>query len=184
MFTKLDKYFTDKKRGIFALGAIGFAILWMILWYIFAMPFYSLFFGSNIGSNIQIVLLNLTVLFPFFWLFTKLSGTDLSFSKAVLMNVLLAAGVEYVFSIFMFSDHFYICVIAYIVHALVNIWTFGSAGVRGGKMGKGMRAPEVKPEAAIKKQPVISIVWAAAFSFTVDAAAIALMYIIAHIYAG
>ena len=120
MFTKLDKYFTDKKRGIFALGAIGFAILWMILWYIFAMPFYSLFFGSTIGSNIQIVLLNLTVLFPFFWLFTKLSGTDLSFSKAVLMNVLLAAGVEYVFSIFMFSDHFYICVIAYIVHALVR----------------------------------------------------------------
>lgn len=183
MFTKLDKYFTDKKKGAFAIGAIGFAVLWSIMWYIFAMPFYSFFFASIIGSNIQLLLLNITVLLPLFWLYTKLSGTDLSFSKAVLMNVLLAAGAEYAFSVFAFSDNFYIFPIAVVVHMLINIWTFGSAGVRGGKIGKGMRAPEAKPEAAIKKQPVISIIWAAAFTFTADAAAIALMYAIAHIYA-
>lgn len=182
MFTKLDKYFTDKKRGFFALGAVAFAVLWMILWCVFPMQFYSIFFVSMTGSNIQLALLNFTVLFPLFYIFTKLSKTDLSFSKAVLINVFLTAAVEYTFSICMFSDYFYLCVIAYIVHSAVNIWTFGSAGVRDGKIGKGMRAPEAKPQAAIREQPVISIVWAAAFSFTADAAGVALMYVIARIY--
>ena len=183
MFTNLDKYFTDRKKGFFAIGAIGFALLWMILWNIFPMQFYSFFFVSITGSNVQLALLNLTVLFPLFYIFTKLSKTDLSFSKTVLLNVLLAAAVEYTFSIFMFSDYFFICAIAYIVHSAANIWTFGSAGVRNGKIGKGMRAPTVKPEAAIKKQPIISIVWAAAFSLAADAAGVALVYIIANIYA-
>lgn len=183
MFTKLDKYFTDRKKGIFAIGALSFAVLWMILWYVFAMPFYSIFFESIVGSNIQLLLLNITVLLPLFWLFTKLSGTELSFSKTVLMNVLLVAGVEYAFSIFAFSGRFYIFPAAAIAQMLINIWTFGSAGVRSGKNRKGMRAPEVKYEAAIKKQPIISIIWAGAFTFTADAAAVALMYIIAHIYA-
>lgn len=183
MFTQIDKYFTDKKKGIFALGAIGFAVLWLILWYIFPMQFYSLFFASVIGSNIQLALLNFTALFPLFYIFTKLTKTELSFSKTVLMNVLLTAAVEYVFSIFMFSGRFYICVIACILHSAANVLTFGSAGVRNGKLGRGMRAPGVKLRAAIKEQPVISIVWAAIFSFTADAAGVALMYVIANIYA-
>ena len=182
LFKKLDSYFTDKRKLAFTMGAIAFALLWMFLWNAFPMQFYAIFFAGIIGSNIQLVLLNAVVLFPMFYIFTKLTRTELSFSKTVLMNIFLTAAVEYVFSIFMFSDYFFWCPIAYILHSAANIWTFGSAEVRGGRNAKGMRSPEIKREAAIKKQPIISIVWAAAFAFASDAVCVALMYIIARIY--
>ena len=183
LFTKLDKYFTDRRKGYFALGALVFIPIWMFLWNAFPMQFYAFFFVGVIGGNIQLALLDAVVLFPLFYIFTKLTRTDLSFCKTVLLNVFLMVAVEYVFSIFMFSDYFYICIIAYILHSAAKIWTFGSAGVRDGKIGKGMRAPEVKRDRAIKKQPVLSIVWAAAFSAVADASGIGLMYVIARIYA-
>ena len=182
LFKKLDLYFTDKRKLAFTVGAITFALLWMFLWNAFPMQFYAVFFAGIIGSNIQLALLNAVVLFPLFYIFTKLTLTDLSFCKTVLLNIFLVAAVEYVFSIFMFSDYFFLCPIAYILHSAANIWTFGSAAVRDGKKQKGMRSSEITRETAIKKQPVISIVWAAAFSLAADAACIALMYIIARIY--
>ena len=182
LFKKADSFFTDKRKLIFAVGSFAFALLWMFLWNAFPMQFYVIFFAGIIGSNIQLVLLNAVVLFPMFYIFTKLSRTELSFSKTVLMNIFLAAAVEYVFSIFMFSDYFFWCPIAYILHSAVNVWTFGSAEVRDGKKARGMRSSDVKREPAIKKQPVISVIWAAAFTFASDAVCIALMYIIARIY--
>lgn len=182
MFKKIDKYFTDKRKLIAAVGALVFALLWSVLWDAFPMEFYSIFFANAVGSNVQLALLNFTLLLPLFYVFTKLTGTELSFSKTVLMNVLLAAAVEYVFSIFMFSGKFYLCVIAYLVHAAANVWAFGSAGVREGKSPKGMRAPEARLVPAIKKQPLISIMWAAAHAFTADAAGVAMVYVIAKIY--
>ena len=182
LFKKADSFFTDRRKFIFAIGAVAFALLWMFLWNAFPMQFYVIFFAGIVGSNIQLVLLNTVVLFPMFYIFTKLTRTELFFSKTVLMNIFLAAAVEYVFSIFMFSDYFYWCVIAYILHSAANIWTFGSAEIRDGKKARGMRSPEIKREAAIKKQPIISVVWAAAFTFAVDAVCVALVYIIASIY--
>lgn len=184
MFKKIDKFFTDKRRLIAAVGAVAFAALWAFLWNAFPMEFYSLFFASATGSNVQLVLLNFTVLLPLFFIFTRLTGTDLSFSKAVLLNVLLAAAVEYVFSIFLFSDRFFLCPVACIVHAAVNVWVFGSAGVTDKKAPKGMRAPAAVPIPAIKKQPGISIMWAVAYVLVTDAAGVALIYVIAHIYYG
>lgn len=184
MFAKIDKYFTDRKKLVFAAGALVFALLWTVLWNTFPMEFYSLFFANPAGSNVQLVLLNIVVLLPLFYIFTRLTGTELSFSKTVLLNILLAAAVEYVFSIFLFSNSFYWCVLAYILHSAANVWAFGSAGVRDGKAPKGMRAPEAKLVPAIKKYPIISIMWAAAFSLCADAAGVALVYVIAHIYYG
>lgn len=184
MFTKIDKYFTDKRKLVFAVGALAFAFLWAFLWNAFPMPFYSIFFADIVGSNVQLVILNIVVLLPLFYIFTLLTKTELAFSKTVLLNIFLAAAVEYVFSIFLFSDSFYWCVIAYILHSAANVRTFGSAGARDGKAPKGMRSPEVKLVPAIKKQPIISIVWAAVFSLCADAAGVALVYVIAHIYRG
>lgn len=185
MFKHLDDWFTTKRRGIFALGALGFVLVWMFLWNAFPMEFYSFFFykTSIVGSNIQLLLLNGVVLLPLFWLFTKLTKTDLSFSKAVLLNVLLLIAADFAFSVFAFGERFYICVIALIVHALINVWTFGSAEVRGKKAPKGMNAPAPKGGAAIKEQPVITIVWAAVFAFVSEALSFSLLYIVAHIYA-
>ena len=184
MFTKIDKYFTDKRKLAFAAGALVFALLWAFLWNAFPMPFYSIFFADIVGSNVQLVILNIVVLLPLFYIFTLLTKTELSFSKTVLLNIFLAVAVEYVFSIFLFSDSFYWCVTAYVLHSAANVWTFGSAGVRNGKAPKGMRSPEVKLVPAIKKQPLISVIWAAAFSLCADAAGVALVYVIAHIYTG
>lgn len=182
MFKKTDKFFTDKMKLIFAVGALAFAFLWAFLWNAFPMQFYSIFFADLIGSNIQLVILNIVVLLPLFYIFTLLTKTELSFCKTVLLNIFLAVAVEYVFSIFLFSDSFYWCVIAYILHSAANVWTFGSAGVRDGKAPKGMRSPEVRLVPAIKSQPIISVMWAAAFSLCADAAGVALVYIIARIY--
>lgn len=184
MFTKIDKYFTDRKKLVFAAGALVFALLWTALWNTFPMEFYVIFFKSTVGSNVQLVILNIVVLLPLFYIFTRLTGTELSFCKTVLLNIFLAAAVEYVFSIFLFSDSFYWCVLAYILHSAANVWTFGSAGVRDGKAPKGMRAPEAKLVPAIKKHPIISVMWGAAFSLCADAAGVALVYVIAHIYYG
>lgn len=182
MLSSLDKFFTVKRRGIAALCALGFAVIWMMLWKLFPMEWYVMFFSSIIGSNIQLVLMNGVVLLPMFYVFTKLTKTDLSFGKTVLLNIILTAAVEYVFSIFMFSDKFFLCVIALILHGAANVWVFGTAEVTDGKNTKGMRG-EVTRVAAIKKQPLISVIWAAAFTFVTDAAGVALLYIIARIYA-
>lgn len=182
MFAKTDKYFTDRRKLVFAAGALVFALLWAVLWNTFPMEFYSLFFADPAGSNVQLVLLNIVILLPLFYIFTLLTKTELSFCKTVLLNIFLAVAVEYVFSIFLFSDSFYRCVLAYILHSAANVWTFGSAGVREGKAPKGMRAPEAKLVPAIKKHPIISVMWAAAFSLCADAAGVALVYVIAHIY--
>ena len=183
MFKKIDMYFTDKKRLAAALAAIAFAVLWAILWNIFPMVFYAVFFAGTIGSNVQLILLNIVVLLPLFFIFTKLTASDLSFCRTVLLNILLIAAVEYVFSVFMFSDRFYICIIAYILHAAVNVPIFGSAALKQKKPMKGMRSENAPLVKAIKEQPVITIVWAAAFAFVSDALCIALMYIIARLYA-
>lgn len=183
MFSKIDNYFTDRKKGFAAIAALGFAVLWAVLWLVFPMEFYSIFFMSIIGSNVLLVLINTVVLLPFYYIFTKLTRTDLSFCKTVLVNILCLVAVEYVFSIFLFSDYFFICVLSVIAHALINIWVFGSAKIRDGKAPKGMNAPAPKAEISIKKQPMITIIWAAAFAFAVDAAGFALFYIITHIFA-
>ena len=161
MFRKADAFFTTRRKFFAAIAAVVFALLWLFLWNAFPMQFYSLFFyrTSLIGSF------------------------ELSFCKTVLMNIFLIAAVEYVFSIFMFSDMFYICIIAYIIHAAANIWVFGSAEAKPKKVMKGMRSPEAGSVPAVKYRPVISVVWAAAFAFVSDAACIALMYIMARIYA-
>lgn len=183
MFSRIDNFFTDKRKGFAAIGALVFALLWMFLWNIFPMEFYSLFFADIVGSNILIILLNTVVLLPSFYIFTKLTRTDLSFIKTVLVNIFCLAAVDYVFSIFFFSDYFFWCVIAIVLHAAVNVWVFGSARVRDGKAPKGMKAPMPETEKSIKKQPLISIIWAVVFAFVTDIISFGLMYIIAHIYA-
>lgn len=182
MFSKIDKFFTDKRKGFAALGALAFAVLWAFLWNVFPMEFYSVFFADIIGSNIMLLLLNAVVLMPFFYIFTKLTRTDLSFCKIVLLNIVCLAAVEYVFSLFLFSDYFFWCIIAVVIHALINVWGFGSAKVRDGKAPKGMNAPAPETEISIKKQPLITVIWAAVFAFAADAAGFALFYIIAHIF--
>ena len=101
----------------------------------------------------------------------------------MLVNILFLSAVDYVFSIFLFSDYFYLCIIAVVLHAAVNIWAFGSARVRDGKAPKGMKAPLPEAEISIKKQPLISVIWAAVFAFVTDIVSFGLMYIIAHLYA-
>lgn len=185
MFKRLDDWFTPKRKSIAALGAIGFALIWMFLWNAFPMEFYSFFFykTSIIGSNIQLLLMNGVVLLPLFWLFAKLTKTELSFSKTVLLNLPLLIAADFVFSIFAFSEQLYFCIIALVVHGLINVWTFGSADTRGKKAPKGMNAPLPKSGTAIKEQPVVTIVWAALFAFVSEALSFSLLYIVAHIYA-
>lgn len=185
MFKRLDSWFTPKKRGIFALGAIGFALLWMFLWNAFPMEFYSFFFykTSIVGSNVQLLLMNGVVLLPLFWLFAKLTGTELSFSKTVLLNIPLLIAADFVFSIFVFSERLYICIIALLVHGIISVWTFGSAESCAKKAPKGMKAPQPKGGTAIKEQPVLTVVWAALFAFVSEALSFSLLYIVAHIYA-
>lgn len=170
MFKHLDEYFTLRRKGIAALCALGFALLWMILWKLFPMEFYSLFYSSIVGSNIQLLLLNIVVLLPLLWVFTKLTKTGLSFSRTALTNILMLIAADYVFSIFAFSGLFFICVISLLIHAAVNIWIFGGAEIAA------------SGERAIKKQPLITVIWAAVFAFTTEAASFALLYAIAHIY--
>ena len=183
MFNRIDKFFTDKRKGFAAVGALAFVLLWMFLWDVFPMEFYSLFFADNFGSNILLLLLNTAVLLPFFYIFTKLTRTDLSFCKTVLVNILCLVAVEYVFSIFFFSNYFFLCIISFILHAAVNIWIFGSAKIRDGKAPKGMKAPLPEAEISIKKQPLITIIRAAAFAFITEAVCFVLMYIIMQIFA-
>jgi len=173
MFNRIDEYFSGKRRGIAALCAVGFALLWMLLWDIFPMEFYSLFFMSVIGGNIQLLLLDIVTLLPFLWVFTKLTGTPLSFSKIMLANLILLFGANYVFSLFFFTNMRYLCLIPFGVQTGANVWLFRSAA----------ETVNAKQKKAEKKQPVLSAVWAAAFSFVTEAASCALLYIIAHIYA-
>ncbi len=182
MFKKADSYFTDKKKAVWAVGALVFALLFALLWKLFPMIFYSVFFANTVGSYVLLALISLVVLMPFYWLFTKLSKTDISFCMAVPMNVIPVIAVEFVFSVFFFSDAQLWCIAAVAVHSLLNILTFGFAEIRDGKAGKGMNAPAPKAEITIKKQPIIAVVWAVAYSFVVDVVSFMLFYAMAQIF--
>lgn len=182
MFKKADSYFTDKMKAVWAVGAFAFALLFAVLWNLFPMVFYSVFFANTVGSYVLLALISLVVLLPLFWLFTKLSKTDLSFCMAVPMNVIPVIAVEFVFSVFFFSDARLWCIVAVAVHSLLNILTFGFAEIRGGKAPKGMNAPAPKGERVIKKQPVLAVVWAVAYSFVADVVSFLIFYAVAQIF--
>lgn len=188
LFRKIDAYFTDLRKGISAIAALAAAVIYLILWHCFPMQTYSLFYANAIGSNLLLVLLNIVVLLPFFYIFTKLTKTELSFCKTVLVNIICITAVEYVcatmFLVFNSNLYWYLsCIGAVVIHIGINIWSFGSVKTRDKKILRGMKAPLSDNRCAIKKQPLITVIWAVVFVVVTDAVSFILFYIIAHIFA-
>ena len=177
MFKRIDNYFDLKHKIFAAIGSVVFTIVWMILWDMFPMQFYAIFCGSLIGSFIQLLILNAVVLPVFLLIFTLVSKTDLSFCKTVPINIFCIFGIE-----IMYGWGLPLLLPAIILHGAICLWAFGTAPVRDNKAQKGMKAPEPKREIAIKKQPLIAVIWAVAFAFSIDIVCLWLYRTIAIIY--
>ncbi len=183
MFKKIDNYFDFRHKVYAALGAVVFAIVWLILWDMFPMQFYSLFCASLAGSFIQLVLLNAVVAPVFLLIFTAVTKTDLSFCKTVPINIVCVFGIELLrLFIGFYGWSMYLLAAGIIVHGAICLWAFGTAEIRDKKAPKGMNAPSPKREIAIKKQPVIAVIWAVVFAFSIDAVCLWLYRVMALIY--
>lgn len=183
MFRKIDNYFDLKHKLYAAVGAVVFAAVWVILWDTFPMQFYSLFCASLIGSFLQLILLNAVVVPVFLLIFTLVTKTDLSFCKTVPVNIICIFGIEILrLFIGVYGWSMYLLLAGIAVHAAACFWAFATATIRDNKAPKGMNAPAPKKETAIKKQPVISVIWAAAFAFSIDMVCLWLYRVMALMY--
>ncbi|MBQ7980139.1 MAG: hypothetical protein IJ305_00865 [Oscillospiraceae bacterium] len=183
MFKRIDNYFDLKHKIYAAIGAVGFAILWMILLDIFPMQFYSLFCANLIGSFVQLILMNAVVVPIFLLIFTLVTKTDLSFCKIVPINIICIFGIELLrLFIGFYGWSMYLLIAGILVHAAICLWAFFTAPIRDNKAPKGMNAPAPEKEIAIKKQPLISAIWAVAFAFSIDAVCLWLYRVMALIY--
>lgn len=183
MFKKIDNYFDLKHKIYASAGAVVFALLWLILWDMFPMQFYSLFCANLVGSFIQLILLNAVVVPIFLLIFTLVTKTDLSFCKTVPLNILCVFGIE-IFRLFIgfYGWSMYLLIAGIVVHGAICLWPFGTAAVRDNKAPKGMKAPAPEKKIAIKEQPLITVVWAVAFAFSIDVVCLWLYRVIALIY--
>ncbi len=183
MFNRIDNYFDLKHKIYAAVGAVVFAIVWLILWDMFPMQFYSLFCASLIGSFVQLVLLNAVVAPVFLLIFTLVTKTDLSFCKIVPVNIVCIFGIEILrLFIGVYGWSMYLLIAGILVHAAICLWGFGTAAVCDNKAPKGMKAPAPQKEIAIKKQPLIAVIWAVAFAFSIDVVCLWLYRVMALIY--
>ncbi|MBQ5318714.1 MAG: hypothetical protein J6K17_06440 [Oscillospiraceae bacterium] len=183
MFNKIDNYFDLKHKIKAMIGAVVFAIVWMILWDMFPMQFYSLFCANFTGNVIQLIALNTVVTLVFMPLFTVITKTDLSFCKLVPLNIICTLAIEFLrLFINFYGWSMYLLIAAILVHGAVCLWAFATAPIRDNKAPKGMRAPAPKKEAAIKKQPLIAVIWAVTFAFSIDMVCLWLYRVMALIY--
>ncbi len=183
MFKRIDNYFDLKHKIYAAVCSVVFAIVWLILWDMFPMQFYSLFCASLIGSFIQLILLNAVVVPIFLLIFTLVTKTDLSFCKTVPLNIICIFGIELLrLFIGFYGWSMYLLLAGILVHAAVCFWAFATAPIRDNKAPKGMKAPAPPKETAIKKQPLISAIWAVTFAFSIDMVCLWLYRVMALIY--
>lgn len=183
MFNKIDNYFDLKHKIYAAVGAVAFAILWLILLDIFPMQFYSLFCASLIGSFVQLILMNAVVVPIFLLVFTLVTKTDLSFCKIVPVNIICIFGIELLrLFIGFYGWSMYLLIVGILVHGAICFWAFATAPIRDNKAPKGMKAPAPEKEIAIKKQPLIAVIWAVTFAFSIDVVSLWLYRVMAYIY--
>ncbi len=183
MFKRIDNYFDLKHKVYAAIGAVVFAVLWMILLDTFPMQFYALFCASLVGSFVQLILMNAVVVPVFLLIFTLVTKTDLSFCKIVPLNIICIFGIEILrLFIGVYGWSMYLLIAGILIHAAICLWGFGTAAVRDNKAPKGMKAPVPEKEIAIKKQPLIAVIWAVAFAFSIDVVCLWLYRVMALIY--
>ncbi|MBQ8825658.1 MAG: hypothetical protein IJ007_01015 [Oscillospiraceae bacterium] len=198
---KIDSGFTIKKKGLFSLGCIAFAILWVILWFIFPMEWYSLFFASTVGSYVTLVLLATVIVVPLCWLFTIITASNISFTLNYIANVLFIIGVTFLFSAFRYSM-WWLVAIAVLLQIAVQTFIIGKAPPYKKKRLKKLSKKhknisyekitggtvKVEPdvdessEALIKKQPLIAVMWAAVHTIAADVINIALFWLLAYTF--
>ena len=183
MFSKIDNYFDLKHKIYAAIGSVLSAILWLVLWDMFPMQFYAIFCSSLVGSFVQLILMNIVVALIFLLIFTLVTKTDLSFCRTVPVNVVCIFGIE-LFRLFIgvYGWSMYLLAAGILLHAAVCLWAFGTAKIRDNKAPKGMKAPAPEKETAIKKQPLISVMWAVVFAFSIDMVCLWLYRVMALIY--
>ena len=198
---KIDSGFTIKKKGLFSLGCIVAAVLWVILWFVFPMEWYSIFFASTIGSYVTLVLLATVLIVPFCWLFTLVTASNISFTVNYIANVLFIIGVTFLFSVFRYTM-WWLIAIAVVLQIAVQTFIIGNAPPykkkRLKKLSKKYKnisyekitggTVKVEPdvdessEVLIKKQPFIAVMWAAVHTIVIDAVNILLFWLLAYTF--
>lgn len=198
---KIDSGFTIKKKGLFSLGCIAAAILWVILWFVFPMEWYSIFFASTLGSYVTLILLATVLIVPFCWLFTIITASNISFTLNYISNVLFIIGVTFLFTAFRYSI-WWLTAIAVILQIAAQTFIIGFAPPYKKKKLKKLSKkyknvsyekitggtvkvePEIEDDGIvlIKKQPLIAVMWAAVHTLVIDTVNIALFWVMAYTF--
>lgn len=170
------KKLTKLTKGLLAAGAVLFAAVWLVLWMLFPMEWYSLFFASTVGSFVTIALLAADITIILCWAFSLLTGIDIPFVKNLIVNIIFMSAVLWLFAAFRYSMP-YVVAIAAVLHVAAMVWVMGVA-YKYPKKDK----PTDEVIKAIKKQPIITVIWAAAYVITADIANIILFRQMAYIF--
>ncbi len=120
------KYFDKQQKKIISFICLGTAVLWIILWNIFPLEFYSLFFASSVGSNVMLILLELVLLFPMNFLFSKLAKGNFNMIFSIISDIVCMTALAYTYSIFRYSA-VYIVIFSAVIHFVLWIFIIGNA---------------------------------------------------------
>lgn len=172
-----------KRKGIMALAAVGAAVLWIILWMLFPMEWYSLFFASTAGSYIQIALLCTVIILPLCYIMSVITSADISSALNYIVNLIFMMGILFLFSAFRYSMPWLVAIAA-VLHMGAMVWVYGSAEkYKTGRISlKHKEEPVPEGIKMIKKQPLITIMWAAIYTLAANALNIFLFWQMAYIY--
>lgn len=172
-----------KRKGIMALAAVGAAVLWVVLWMLFPMEWYSLFFASTVGSYIQIVLLCTVIILPLCYIMSIITSADISSALNYIVSLIFMMLILFLFSAFRYSMPWLVA-IAVVLHIGAMVWVYGSAEkYKTGRISlKHKEEPVPEGIKMIKKQPLITIMWAAIYVLAANALNIFLFWKIAYIY--
>lgn len=172
-----------KRKGIMSLAAVGAAAVWLILWSLFPMEWYSLFFASTVGSYVQIVLLCTVLILPFCWIMSIITSADVSSLLNYIVNLVFMMLILFLFSAFRYSMPWLVAIAA-VLHIGAMVWVYGSAEkYKTGRISlKHKEEPVPEGIKMIKKQPLITIMWAAIYTIAINALNIFLFWKMAYIY--
>lgn len=100
---KFDLYFTSKRKMIISVICLGIMLIWAVLRYFFSYEFYSLFYSWNVGSNILLLGLELVLIFPMNFIFSKYLKANISVFFTLISDILFLTATGYVYSIFRYK---------------------------------------------------------------------------------
>lgn len=122
---KFDLYFTEKRKMIISCICLAVMVLWAILRYFFSYEFYSLFYSWAFGSNVLLLGLEIVLIFPLNFAFSKYLKANISVLFTLISDIVFLTATGYIYSIFRYK-YVWSVVLCILLHFISKIFITGN----------------------------------------------------------